>query len=197
MTVATPDVVVAEVLQKFDALGLQYAVGGSFASSVWGNPRQTNDLDVVLDLPERLVDGLVAAFQDAYNISNQEIRGALASSDEYRGFQLLHFESVFKIDVFLLNASPFNVSEFSRRTMAELGNGVQAPCFSPEDTVLRKLLWYELGNRVSDRQWNDIVNVLEVQAGILDTTYMAHWAAALGVTDLLQEAMQEASVVDS
>jgi hypothetical protein len=193
----TPDAVIAEVLDKFSELGLSHAVGGSFASSVWGMPRQTNDLDVVIDMPADAIAPFVRAFQQDYSVNEDSIKEAMTASGDYRSFQLLHFDTTFKIDVFLLEEHPFSVEAFARRVDSVLTSGIKAPCFSPEDTVLRKLLWYELGNRVSDRQWNDIVNVLEVQAGILDTAYMVDWAAELGVTDLLQEAMQEASVVDS
>jgi hypothetical protein len=64
---------------------------------------------------------------------------------------------------------------------------------SAEDTVLHKLAWYRLGNEVSDRQWNDAIAVLNVQAAALDLEYLEHWAHRLGVLDLLQRATQNES----
>ncbi|RYG23528.1 hypothetical protein EON82_13710 [bacterium] len=64
-------------------------------------------------------------------------------------------------------------------------------CSTPEDIVLRKLMWFELGNRVSDRQWNDIVRVLEVQSPTVDLGYLRHWATELGVAELLEEALAQ------
>ena len=58
---------------------------------------------------------------------------------------------------------------------------------SPEDTILRKLLWYRMGGEVSDRQWSDILGVLQVQGGRLDREYLAKWAAQLRVDDLLAQ----------
>jgi hypothetical protein len=59
---------------------------------------------------------------------------------------------------------------------------------SPEDTLLHKLIWYKLGNQVSDRQWGDVLGVLKVQGEALDHEYLDHWAPLLDVSDLLLRA---------
>ena len=59
---------------------------------------------------------------------------------------------------------------------------------SPEDILLHKLVWYRLGNEVSDRQWGDIVGVIRVQAKTLDGAYLRRWSGPLGVSDLLDRA---------
>lgn len=63
---------------------------------------------------------------------------------------------------------------------------------SPEDVILTKLEWYKMGGGVSDRQWGDILGVLKVQRPRLDREYLRHWAAEMGVTDLLARTLQEA-----
>lgn len=73
-----------------------------------------------------------------------------------------------------------------------VGPGLHIPVSSPEDVILHKLRWYQLGNRVSDRQWNDIVQVLEVQAGRLDLDYLDRWAKHFGVKELLELAIEQA-----
>jgi hypothetical protein len=65
---------------------------------------------------------------------------------------------------------------------------------SPEDIILLKLEWYRLGGGTSERQWQDILGVLQVQAGRLDQAYLDHWSADLGIADLLQRARQESAV---
>jgi hypothetical protein len=65
---------------------------------------------------------------------------------------------------------------------------------SPEDVILLKLEWFRLGGEMSDRQWGDILGVLRVQAGQLDADYLDHWAAELGVLDLLGKARDEATL---
>lgn len=128
-------------------------------------------------------------------LSEREIEESARSREPYRGFQLLHFEEIFKIDVFLLNDSPFERSEFERRVARELEDGFRAYYFTAEDTVLRKLVWYLMANR-SDRQWNDVVGILEVRRGLLDLAYMRRWAPELGVSAELEEAIVQAAVVD-
>ena len=64
---------------------------------------------------------------------------------------------------------------------------------SPEDTILHKLVWYKLGNEVSERQWGDIIGVLRVQEGVLDCEYLDRWAGLLSVTDLLARATAESN----
>jgi hypothetical protein len=60
-----------------------------------------------------------------------------------------------------------------------------------EDTVLQKLLWYQNGNRISERQWNDVLGVLKVQRQRLDLDYLKEWAPRIGVDDLLRQAFED------
>ncbi|MEW6743961.1 MAG: hypothetical protein AB1486_14515 [Planctomycetota bacterium] len=68
----------------------------------------------------------------------------------------------------------------------------QAKFASPEDTVLHKILWYQKGGGVSERQWGDVLGILKVQRDQLDLGYMRHWAQSLGITELLERAIGEA-----
>jgi hypothetical protein len=61
---------------------------------------------------------------------------------------------------------------------------------SPEDVLLNKLIWYELGNRVSEQQWRDAQGIIRVQAGALDQAYLRHWAGDLDMADLLEMALR-------
>ncbi|HIP95637.1 MAG TPA: hypothetical protein EYH32_00295 [Anaerolineae bacterium] len=65
---------------------------------------------------------------------------------------------------------------------------------SPEDVILHKLDWFRLGGGVSERQWNDVLGVLKVQALSLDLAYLQRWAAELGLTGLLDQAFNEAGI---
>ncbi|MBM4352781.1 MAG: hypothetical protein FJ109_03145 [Deltaproteobacteria bacterium] len=81
----------------------------------------------------------------------------------------------------------------ARSESLDLPGGTECVRFaSPEDTLLHKLVWYKLGNQVSDRQWGDILGVLKVQSGALDQDYLDRWAVQLGVADLLQRAQDAA-----
>ena len=89
---------------------------------------------------------------------------------------------------------PFEVSVLARRHVYPLPDGQTFTLVSAEDIILLKLEWYRLGGNASERQWLDILGVLEVQAGKLDSAYLDHWATDLGVGDLLQRARQESGV---
>ena len=180
--------VFTDLFGHLDQLKIPYIVGGSFASGSWGNPRQTNDLDIAIKIRPDQVEPLVQGLGDRYMVSQTDIVDAMTSRETYRSFQLLHFQQVFKIDVFVPLPSEYVDEEFARGRRIEFVPGVTANCSSPECIVIQKLRWFDLGNRVSDRQWNDIVQVLEIQRGLLDEGFLDKWATHFGLLDLLQSA---------
>jgi hypothetical protein len=187
---------IAHVLEQlfalFEKCEIEFMVGGSFASGAWGEPRHTNDIDIVADVNEKRAECLLGNAHPSFQIGSEELEYAIATRSEYTSFQLLHTEALFKIDVFLLTSAEFDQSAFSRKLKIEIVPGLVANCTSPEDMVLQKLRWYELGNRVSDRQWHDVIKMLEVQRGSLNDAYIADWARRLDLTTLLIQARSEA-----
>jgi hypothetical protein len=136
-------------------------------------------------------DEFVAAFDPkTYYVSTDAVR--IANRDQF-SFNILHPESGFKIDVFILKEDPFEVSAFARRQFITLDDESNQPIamYTAEDVTLFKLRWYRLGWESSEQQWNDILGVLRVQSGRLDDAYMDQWAAHLGVADLLARARGE------
>lgn len=188
--------VLSDVVSKLEDLGIEYAIGGSTASGVWGQPRYTNDIDLSLSLSIDQSRAFLESFSADYLISESELAEALTSSDHFRMVQALHMEKVFKIDFFLMGDTPFERSVIERAQSVTLVPGLQCRFQSPEDAVLYKLRWYTLGNRVSERQWNDVVQVLEVQAHHLDLDYLRHWAEQFDVLDLLEAALREGAPVE-
>jgi hypothetical protein len=183
--ISTPALVV-KLLRELDALNIPYAVGGSFASSAWGRPRQTRDLDVGVLISAQQAQRLADAVEGEFVLSRQEMEQAASGDGEFRSFQLLHMEEVFKIDVFAFDISGYTTDLMSRRRPYPLAPSYDAQFLSPEDIVITKLRWYVLGNRVSDRQWNDIVQVLEMQEETFDFEYAARWCEHFGVGDDLE-----------
>jgi len=180
--------VALEVIEVLEDLEIPYHVGGSFASSIHGVPRQTRDIDLVVELKLAHVPLLVGRLGSAFYIEAEQIRSAIRRQGS---FNLVHLASGFKIDCFCLGSEAFDRSEFRRHRPESLG---ERTVFvkSAEDTLLRKLQWYRQGNEISDRQWNDILGILKTQRSELDLDYTKRWALELGVTDLLERALAAA-----
>ena len=187
---------VARVVAAFEALGVDYLVGGSVASSVFGEPRQTVDADLVARLLSRHAESLVARLAGEFYA---DLPAILAAIQTQGCFNLIHLETMTKVDVFVRWRDPFGQSQFARRQKKSVGQVMPLELFfaTAEDTVLAKLDWYRKGGEVSDRQWRDLLGVLKVQAGALDRAYLVHWAGELGVTDLLRNALDEAGLTES
>ncbi len=186
MILAEPLSVVAEVAGAFDELGVRYLVGGSLASSVYGIPRATQDVDLVADLPATLVDQFCSLLQDTFYVDGDMIREAI---QRRASFNVVHLETMFKADVFIMKGDSWSREEMSRvreEEIESLGRSIRFA--SPEDVLLHKLIWYKLGNEISDRQWGDILGVIRVQGDSLDQQYLDRWADILDVSDLFRRA---------
>ncbi len=177
------------VAGALERTGVGYFLGGSLASSLQGEPRSTNDVDLVVDLGEEDVAPLVAALGPDFDVDEPALREAARSRTSWN---VIYVPLVTKIDLFLLRDAPFDASEFARRRPVEVREGRTLFVKSAEDTVLRKLLWFRSGGGVSDRQWRDVVEVLRQSRAALDGAYLDLWAGRLGLVELLARARAEA-----
>jgi len=186
--VAEPILIVAKLARVLDDLGIPYVVGGSLASSVYGTPRATLDADLVADVTLAHLDPVAQALAKDFHVDRQLVREAV----QQRGsFNIVYLATMFKVDVFVSRGDAWSREELSRGRVEEFETAhgrVSIRFASPEDTVLHKLFWYKLGNEVSDRQWGDVVGMLNVQGDSLDQAYLDRWAGSLGVAELLARA---------
>ena len=181
--------ILARILER---LGVRYCIAGSVASSVYGEVRTTLDVDVVADLDPEHIDSLVAAVESDFHVVDEAIHRAVR---ERSSFNLIHEETLVKADVYVPPDDPTLRDQLarSRRVALRSEPGSEVELASPEDVVLHKLRWYEMGGRVSDRQWRDVLGVLKVQGESLDLAYLKRAAATLGLSDLLARARLESS----
>ncbi len=186
--------VIGKVVQVFESLGVPYYIGGSVASSKFGIPRATRDVDFVAALQPHQVEAFVGALTAEFYVDDLAVRRAISTQ---RSFNLIHFETVWKVDVFISSDAQWAVSKMARRMSLMLDDSADTPVAflsSPEDLVLQKLLWFQKGSGLSEQQWRDVQGVLRVQAQALDQAYMQHWARELGLVELLTRALVDAGM---
>ncbi len=177
----------APLAAVLDALGVSYYVGGSIASSLHGVPRSSVDVDLVAALRAEHAAGLAHALERDYYLDEGRVRDAVARQ---RSFNVIHLATMLKVDVFVAKQRPFDAEALRRASPREVaeGTGDAFRVASAEDILLAKLEWYRAGDETSERQWADVLGLLRVQGERLDSAYLRHWAATLGVSDLLERA---------
>lgn len=187
---AEPLVITLMVINAFETLGVPYMIGGSLASAFHGTARSTLDTDLVADLRAEQIIPLVEMLKQDFYIDEEMILDAI---EHKISFNLIHLQTAFKVDVFIIKPRRFDQIEFERRRLETVSNEPYRKAYvtTAEDIILAKLEWYRMGGEVSDRQWRDILGVLKVQVGRLDLEYLRCWAAELNVADLLQRALKE------
>jgi hypothetical protein len=172
-----------------ESVGGSYFVGGSIASSLQGEPRSTNDIDIVVEMPLGRLRALREALGIDFEVDLDPLRDALMNG---RCSNIFFLPAITKIDLFGVGPTAFDETEFARRRPVVVrASGATLLVQAPEDTVLRKLLHRD-GGGVSDRQWRDVTTVLRINARTLDRNYLAQWASRLGVDDALVHAQREA-----
>lgn len=183
MTLTT---LLAEVVSALDAAGIPHMVAGSLASTHHGEPRSTNDIDLVIDPSPA---GL-ALFVTRFDSDRFYVGDAIGALDRRDQFNVIETTTGWKVDLIIRKDRPFSVTEFERRQPVTIA-GVQTTVATVEDTILAKLEWAKVGD--SDRQRRDVATMLAVQRTTIDTEYLRHWAQALDLSDELQTALDAAA----
>ncbi len=183
---------VINVLEKFK---IPYYIGGSIASSLYGIARATMDIDIIADVKLHHISLLKQELKDSYYIDENMIKEAIQNR---ASFNLIHFETAIKIDIFILKDTPYHQNTLERKINDTLEDDDVKTKFyfsSPEDIILRKLQWDELGEKLSERQWLDVIGVIKVQGDSLDKNYLQFWSKKLGIFELLKSAFSDAEII--
>jgi hypothetical protein len=180
MTAVTDELRVLQlVVSRLRAAGVEHMLTGSVAMAWYAEPRQTRDIDIVVELPGSKVDEVVEAFSTDFYVDADTARVEART----RGmFNLIHSELVLKVDMIIRKADAYGPVAFGRRRKVLMAPGLEVDIIAPEDLILAKLQWALQGE--SDFQLRDVRNLMRSAFG-LDEPYLREWAAKTGVGDLL------------
>jgi len=192
----TPDILVAlkPVVNIFLKLSIPYYISGSIASSIYGIARATMDIDIVADINISHIPFLKQHLENDYYIDVNLIMEAILSKS---AFNLIHLETAIKVDVFIYMDDPYQHNVILRKQKDTLDEDDMKSEFyflSPEDIIINKLLWYEMGGKVSERQWFDVIGVIKVQGDSLDKNYLKRWSKKVRIIKLLNKAFEDAGI---
>jgi len=183
--------VLSQVTATLEQQNISYVLVGSFASSIHGMYRSTADIDLLADIHTEQIRPIFDLLKQNFYVDEQAMRDAVAKG---RSFNAIHFESVFKVDVFIAGDDEFALTQLNRRELRKISPEKDEAVYvaTAEDTMLAKLRWYRAGHETSNTQWNDVLGVLGASHSSLDVEYLHMWAGKLGVEDLLRRALDDA-----
>jgi hypothetical protein len=170
--------VAREISAILSGVGVRHHFTGGIVSTVYGEPRLTQDLDIVVAEPtSEKLDEIVRNLAGSYHVD------PVAASDAVRlrrSFHVLHAREYTKVDFHVGEDIP---GELDRTRILEVAPGIRLPFVSKEDAILSKLLWVKLGSSKSRRD----AQMMFRRKQPLDMDYLRRTAAALGGRALLEQ----------
>jgi hypothetical protein len=181
-----------QVVLTFERLQIPYLITGSVASMAYGEPRLTNDIDLVAAIQAKHVTDLLAAFPPStFYLSDEAIRSAIAHHTQ---FNIIHPTSGLKIDVMVRKDTPFDRSRFARARTLRPNESYSAAFASAEDVIIKKMEYYKDGG--SEKHLRDITGMLKITGKEIDQNYITEWVDRLGlrpIWDMIQQRLKNQS----
>jgi hypothetical protein len=174
--------IVRDISRKFEKAGIAYMLTGSMAMNYYAQPRMTRDIDVVVAIGPENIERIAALFRPEYYVSEENIRESIAHESV---FNLIHHESVIKVDCIARKSSEYRQVEFERRQRVSILDFTTF-IVSKEDLIISKLSWAK--DSRSALQLGDVKNLL---ATGYDAVYLQRWTRELGLDTLLQECLHD------
>lgn len=178
----------------FEDLNIPYYVGGSVASSLQGEVRFTEDLDLIINLKINQVTKFINIIAQEFYLSEIAVEQAL--NNQTSSFNIIHLQTLEKADIFISREDNFSKSKMERRQLFYTDQNKVNKFYicSPEDTILQKILWFTMTKNESQKQWRDILGVLKLQGEKLDFDYLWYWASFLNISEIIDLAFQQAGL---
>lgn len=170
----------------FNDLEIPYFVTGSIASFLYGEPRLTQDIDIVADIQESHIPTLLRSFPATeFYIDGSSIRRAILAKSQ---FNIIHPSSGNKIDVIIPKGGAFDRGRFERRRAVRTPDGLIIQYSSPEDIIVSKLEFYREGR--SDKHLRDIAGIIKISGEELDLGYIASVTQGMGLWEIWEELLE-------
>ena len=176
---------IAKILKE---LKIPYIITGGMAVLVWGRPRFTADIDIVVELGQNKVDKLEKALLSLSNVGYFDKKIVQEAIDNKVEFNFIDGDTGIKVDFWVLSGDSFDLSRLKRRKHRKvLGENVYFS--SPEDLILIKLKWYK--ESLLSRQIEDAESILKISNKKIDFKYLKTWAKRLGVLKILNRILDK------
>ncbi|MFB3892933.1 MAG: hypothetical protein ACE15C_13020 [Phycisphaerae bacterium] len=180
--------ILRRVADVMDELQITYMVVGSVASSVYGEPRSTQDVDIVADLRYGDIPRLCEKFPEPeYYMSPEAAGQAIRLGGQ---FKIICPTTGEKIDVMVVRQDAWGLNQISRRRPVRVLEDRDVYLAAPEDVIIAKMLYYREGQ--SDKHLRDIAGILKVSGDEVDRAYIDRWAEKMGLTEIWRMAQERA-----
>ena len=170
-----------DISRRFQQGKVPYMLTGSMAMNYYAQPRMTRDIDVVIAISSEDVSRVAALFRPDYYVSEENIRESIGHESN---FNLVHQESVIKVDCIIRKSGEYRRTEFERRQKISILD-FSTFIVSKEDLIISKLFWAKDSH--SELQLGDVKNLLATE---YDADYLQHWTRELGLNNLLKECLK-------
>ena len=172
------EAVLNDFTARLEKLGIDYMLTGSMAMIIYAMMRMTNDIDIVMELSYNDADKIIKEFEGDYYVPHGRVRDSISRK---LMFNLLHQQTLVKIDCVVRKDTEFQKAAFSNRKRVSYTD-FKIWTISREDLILSKLHWAKTSK--SEMQMRDVANIIR---NGYDEKYVEDWAKKLGVEDMLQE----------
>ena len=180
-----PEELLCKIAEILERLKIPYIITGGFAVAVWGRPRFTADIDIVVELFQRDIDALckelLSIDKDVY-VDKEAIKDALLQKGE---FNFIHPQTGLKIDFWISKRDEFDKLRIKRKIIKRI-NSQKINFISPEDLILVKLSWYRESG--SQKQLEDIKSILDISK--VDLSYIKKWARQQSTITILDKILK-------
>jgi len=170
-----------EVLKILEKLHIPYMISGSVGSMLYGEPRMTNDIDIVVEMQEEKIEDFLNQFDEEqyYFPSLDFVKESVKRKSQ---FNIIHLESGSKVDIIIKKSTEFAEIEFSRKRQVAFTENFNAFTASPEDIIIFKMAFYHLSG--SEKHIKDISSMLIISGDEIDQEYLEKWISKMGYQDI-------------